>query len=640
MSYDNEKQLYIAEGDVVITGTATRLKADYVEFSNITRDSVASGNVLLVSGRDSITCDRLNLNLETETGTIYNGTVFIEQNHFYIKGDTINKTGKQTYQAGKASVTSCDGEDPDWKVSGKDIKVTIDGYGTARDVTLWAGDIPALYSPVLLFPAKTRRQTGLMTPRLSTSNRKGFRVEQPIFLAISRGMDATFHTDYMTQRGIKTALEYRYVLSGENYGSFFYDYLDDNKIDDGTEASADYSFASTPIRADADRYWFRMKNSHTFDNILNTRLDIDYVSDSDYLREFKEGFTGFNTVSKYFSDTFGRAIDEYDDTTRVNSLNINRTWSGSSLNMGAQWIDNVVARQTDSEDTTLQKLPSFEFNTVRRQIGGTFLYYDLDSEYRYFYRQDNTTDQQDNPAVMYQPGGAGHFRDLSVGHRTDIFPRVYTPLRFGSFYLEPSAGLRQSIWYATSLDEYSGSYQNSYEHQQPVSFEGFGSSSEMAGRGDLADTNLADVSLADTNLVDGALAGRNLAGGKHFSHREMIDFNLELSTKLSRVFNTDNSFAEKIRHEVLPSIEYSFAPDISQNDLPYFDGIDRIEEQNRITWSIGNRLTSRNKNKISRSEINSSQNGHFKDGSSGEEKKKDVYDNRERTLHDNRERTL
>lgn len=570
VSYDNEKQVYVAEGEVIITGvskggssgeeklnpdkesnlktdqdrtpqpsgetdlkagtTTTQLKADYVEFSNITRDAVASGNVILISGRDSVTCERLQLNLETETGTIYNGTIFIEQNHFYIKGDAIEKSGRDTYRADRASVTSCDGENPDWKLSGRDIKVTIEGYGTAKSATLWAGTIPALYSPIVLFPAKTKRQTGLLTPSLSSSERKGFEVELPLYLNISRGADATLYTDYMSKRGMKMGLEYRYISSADNYGTLFYDYLYDDKIDDGTSASEDYSYDSTPTRGNHDRYWFRMKNSYIFDNTWNARLDIDYVSDADYLHEFKDGLTGFNTVSRYFKETFGRSLDEYDDTTRENSLNINRTWAGATINIGAQWFDNVVARQTDSEDNTLQTLPSVEFNRVRQQIGSTSLYYDIDSEYRYFYRDDTS-------------------EELLSGHRTDIFPRAYIPLKFGAFYLEPSAGVRQTMWYLPSSDDNTVETSESYTS--------------------------ADVT--------------------QLSHREMADFNLELSTKLSRVFNTGNSFAEKIKHEILPTIEYSYTPDISQNDLPYFDDLDYIEEENCVTWSLANRLTSRNK---------------------------------------------
>ncbi|MBF0259213.1 MAG: LPS assembly protein LptD [Desulfamplus sp.] len=619
VSYDNLKQLYIAEGDVVITGETTKLKADYVEFSNITRDALASGNVLLISGQDSVTCDRLQLNLETERGTIYNGTIFINENHFYIKGDTIEKSGKETYHADRASVTSCDGENPDWKLSGKDIKITIDGYGTAKDATLWAGTIPALYSPVVLFPAKTKRQTGLLTPRLSSSNRKGARVEQPVFLAISRGTDATLYTDFMGERGVKTGLEYRYILSGENYGTIFYDYLNDNKIDDGTTASEDYSFASTPTRGNSDRYWFRMKNSHTFDNIWNVRVDIDYVSDADYLHEFKDGFTGFNTVSKYFGDTFGRSIDEYDDITRENSLNINRTWSGSSLNIGAQWFDNVVARQTDTKDTTLQRLPSVELNTVRQQLGKTSLYYDLDSEYRYFYRQDNigSQDQSGISGRFFEQGTSGSFdiqdslesiyrnsnsRSLLSGHRADISPRVYMPLKLGAFYLEPSAGVRQSIWYVDSPDDYPAN-DKYVTAQSPINQNSTDQNSIR--RSELDNSTGMDYFNSENMSQLGSEVNRN------FNHREIMDFSLELSTKLSKVFDTDNGFAQKVKHEILPTVKYSFTPDVSQDKLPYFDGLDYIAQDNIITWSLANRLTSRNKKSVSTSVRDGS--GNLKD---------------------------
>lgn len=607
VSYDNEKQIYIAEGDVVITGVRsmpdsdntrldsdktkksdqnrkkdsesngdlnlniggpTMLKADYVEFSNITRNAVASGNVLLISGKDNITCDRLKLNLETETGTVYNGTIFMKENHFYIKGDTIEKSGKTTYRADRASVTSCDGENPDWKLSGRDIKVTIDGYGTAKNATLWAGNIPALYSPVILFPAKTKRQTGLLAPRVSSSNRKGFELEQPLYLAVSRNSDITLYGDYMSDRGMKTGVEYRYILSDKDYGTLFYDYLNDDKIDDGTSATNDYRFASTPTRSNSDRYWFRMKNSHTFGDNWNTRLDIDYVSDADYLQEFKSEFTGFTSTKQYFKDTFGRSIDEYDDTTRKNSLSTNRTWVNASLNMGVQWFDNVVARQTDGNNTTLQTLPSIEFNTVRKKVGKTPLYYDIDSEYRYFYREDTFAypDFQSSSNYFSQNENFSYsdlqerFKPLLSGHRTDIYPRLYMPLRFGAFYLEPSAGVRQSMWYTNTADSYSVTSQDSSTV-----------------------TSESDTSLEITQ----------------FNHREMIDLNMELSTKLSRVFDTDKLFADKIKHEILPKIEYSFTPDISQEELPYFDDLDYIEEENLVSWSLGNRLIYRKKNKIS-----------------------------------------
>ena len=59
VTFDQKRDLYIAENNVVITGGKTRLEADYVEFSNKTKDVFARGNVLLISGEDSISCNAM-----------------------------------------------------------------------------------------------------------------------------------------------------------------------------------------------------------------------------------------------------------------------------------------------------------------------------------------------------------------------------------------------------------------------------------------------------------------------------------------------------------------------------------------------------------------------------------------------------
>ncbi|WP_186441226.1 LPS-assembly protein LptD [Desulfamplus magnetovallimortis] len=515
VSYDKEKQLYTAQDNVELKGGNTRLRAGYLEFSNITGNVIASGNVILKSGNDSITCDSLLLNMNDETGTIYNGVIFTQENHFYIKGDTIQKTGKKTYHADRASLTSCDGEKPDWKISAKEIKITIEGYGTAKGATLWAGNIPALYLPVIAFPAKTKRQTGLLSPRISTSDRKGFEFEQPLFLAISRETDASLYGNYMHKRGIKTALEFRHVQNKESRITILYDYLNDLEIDDGTDATSDFKISSTPQRTNRDRYWFRTKSSYQFSNECNATVDLDYVSDADYMHEFRHGYTGYDTTSAIFQDTFGRGIDEYDDTTRKNSVNINRIWSeyGAAINMGIMWYDDVVARQTDIKDTTLQRAPAITLDTIKQQIGSSPLYFDFDSEYTFMYRKETTT-------------------TLVKGYRSDIFPKFYLPIQTDSIFIEPSVGFRQTNW------------------------------------------NSSD-------------------SGSNFSHREILDINLAMSTTLSKIFLPENSFAERVKHEITPKIEYGYIPEVNQNDLPWFDSTDYIERKNQITWTLTNRFTSR-----------------------------------------------
>lgn len=515
VTFDNKRNLYIAEDDVIITGGKTRLEADYVEFSNQTKQAFAQGNVLFISGEDSISCNAMDINLATETGTISNGTIFIQNKNFYIHGENIKKTGQFTYQADKGSITSCSQEVPDWKISAKNIKVTIEGYGTADHAVLWAKKVPTIYSPYLIFPVQTKRQSGLLIPRVTSSDRKGFEYEQPLFIAISENTDATLYVDHMSDRGTKTGVEYRYVLDNKSKGAAFIDFLEDDKIDDGTKNSKNYSYDSTPQRTNTDRFWFRMKHDQDLGNGFSAKLDLDIVSDEDYLIEFQDGFTGYSQTNAYFEKAFGRSLDSFDSSLRKNWLNIYKSWSNYSFNADVLWYDNINARRQNVNDTTLQTLPAIEFDASKQRIGTSGFYYSLDSEYRSFYRKDTTA-------------------TLVNGQRADVYPRISRPMRLGRYLsFEPYAGLRETIWHTSDFVDIHGNSDS-------------------------------------------------------FRTRETYDVGGQISTKLIKLFNPDNSFAEKAKHELVPKLEYVFSPHIDQDDLPSFDVLDRINEQNLLTWSLTN----------------------------------------------------
>ena len=114
----------------------------------------------------------------------------------------------------------------------------------------------------------------------------------------------------------------------------------------------------------------------------------------------------------------------------------------------------------------------------------------------------------------------------------DLYPVFYYPVRLGkSFYFEPYLGLRSTVWHTS----------------------------------DYTDSNGDD---------------------DDFRTREMYDLGADLSTKILKIFNPENSFAEKLKHEIIPKLEYDFVPYIGQNLYPSFDKIDRIRERNMLTWSV------------------------------------------------------
>ncbi len=446
MTFDQEKDLYIASGGVSIERPRQRLTADYVRYDRSSRRVFASGHVILKTDGDTLTAESAEIDLEKETGTLYGGSITTTVTNFHIKADAIEKTGAATYVARNASITTCDGDNPDWKMTCSDMEVTVDGYGVARDTAFWGKNVPLLYSPVMMFPAKTKRQTGFLIPEIQFSDRKGFDVNQPFFWAINENTDATLYANMMSQRGTRIGSEYRYLFSEETQGALMLDFLRDRKIDDGSaEASERWGYKGDAYtRTNMDRYWFRMKHDQQFGYGVKAKLDLDVVSDQDYLLEFEDGYNGFREVNDYFLGTYGRGLDDYNQTTRKNQLNLNKTWTLYSFDADLLWNDDVLKRRWENTDNTIQQLPHLRFSGLKhRVVGANPLYWDLASEYVYFYSNDGNR-----------------------GQRGELYPRVYAPLAYRNYFtFEPSVGLRETIWQVDDWEDPSGKSPASFNRQ-------------------------------------------------------------------------------------------------------------------------------------------------------------------------------
>ncbi len=522
LSYDDATKTYAARGHVTITRGNMSLQADGVTLNDETKEASAWGDVRFSSEEDWLTGSSIEVNLETGVGTVYDGTFFVHEYHFYIRGDEIRKTGKDSYYVKKGRFTACDGESPDWEIRGEHLRLTMEGYGTARDLTFRAKSIPLVYAPFFVFPAKTQRQTGLLAPQIGYSDRNGFEYSQPVFWAINESTDATFYEHYMADRGFKQGVEYRYVLSSSSRGTAMFDYLHDRKIDDcvSQEDSRTCDFegfaGDDEDRTNRDRWWLRLKTDQELPAKFKAKLDVDVVSDQDYLREFYSGYSGYKEADRYFLKEFGRDLDDRTETIRRNQLNFNRIWGAYSLNTDMRWYDDVIIRKNNDPDPTLQMLPRVQMASSRQDLGDIPLYLGLESSYDYFWRDVGTK-----------------------GHRIDLHPRLYYPVAVLKYLdFEPSVGIRETVWQAEG-----------YEDEEPT--------------------------------------------GDDSEYRTVCDFKADLSTEFSKVFDVRGQSVDKIKHAMRPQVVYGYVPVPDQDDYPRFEGIDRIEEQNLLIYSITNYFTAK-----------------------------------------------
>jgi LPS-assembly protein len=434
IDYDQTTDEYSASGDVVIYKENIRLLADYVRFDHKNMQAFAEGHVVLTNGEDILSGTSMEMDLERQIGSVENGYLFLKEKNYHLTGDVIKKVGEKTYTIDEAVLTTCDGDKPAWRVTGKDVKIRKDGEGTAKHATLWARKMPVFYTPYFYYPARKKRQTGFLIPEGGTSDRLGIYYNQPFFWAIDESSDATFYGQYMHTRGFRGGIEYRYFLDNWSKGALMLNGLRDKKVDDGMDdSSEDWGFddgSRKILRKNSDRYWFLMSHHQKLPWDIQAKLDVDIVSDQDYTREWKQGYMGWKRVKDYFDDVFSRDIDDYNDPVRTNSLSFNKTWQSYSLNAQLRYDLDSTIRNTHSLDRTLQQLPLIEFNGIKQRIGTSSFFYGLDSEYLYYWSRDGKRTQ-----------------------RMDVYPRMYLPLQFKPFIsVEPSVGVRETLWYLDNND--------------------------------------------------------------------------------------------------------------------------------------------------------------------------------------------
>ncbi len=418
ISYDRDTDTYDAKGNVIVTYSGGTLMADSVILNKGTDDAVAEGEVVVTSGKDILEGERAVFNIATKMGIAYQGKMYLSQNHFYLKGTKIEKKGERTYHVVDAVATTCDGDSPDWRLTGKTLDVTIDGYGTMKDAKMLAKNVPVLYTPYLLFPAKTTRQSGFLYPHISYSaNKDGWDVEVPFYWAISDDSDATFYQRYMDVRGFKEGVEYRYFLGKNSYGTFYGDFLNDNRH--VTETAGNIS---RDWQSDQQRWSLYLNHQTDFSPTSYLRADIMEVSDPWYFRDFSSYNYYLNNYTQqeqqFRKITFlgDQSLGSLDSTVRYV-----QNWPLYNLTGLVKYTDDLTK---PSNSATLQRFPEVTFTGIRRPIMGSPYNLEFTSAYDYFYR------------------GEGQ-----KGHLTDVQPILSRPFNLG-VYLQatPQITVRETYW--------------------------------------------------------------------------------------------------------------------------------------------------------------------------------------------------
>jgi len=220
LSYDEDTGVALAEGNVELAFGSRTMRADRIRYDATTGEADLTGKVRYKDADDEFAFDRITINLDSETGILYNGSIRISSSNYLIASRKIEKTGKSSFLIEKGTLTTCPCDpEPDWKFEVRRARVTLDRYAVGRDITFRVRGVPVLWLPWGAFPIKMTRQSGLLFPNFSSNRSRGFTVQVPYYQVINRWSDATVTLDAMSRRGYRPEAEYRFVLNPESEGA-------------------------------------------------------------------------------------------------------------------------------------------------------------------------------------------------------------------------------------------------------------------------------------------------------------------------------------------------------------------------------------------------------------------------------------
>ena len=249
LTFDSEKETYVAEGSVRFRDSGMRIVAER-----------ASGS----QADDTHRIEHLKYQLTDRRG---NGGA-----------DRIELVGNKGSLFG-ATYTTCPPTQQHWRVVANRIDVdTEEGFAVARNATLRVGKVPVLYVPWFKFPIDERRQTGLLFPSISNSGRNGFDYKQPIYLNLAPNYDATLSPRIMSKRGVALGGEFRY-LNESGAGTLNAFWMPKDKLRDRDRGSATfgaYQNLNQQWQARANLAW--ISDPRYFEDFNNTSLGVSFYS--------------------------------------------------------------------------------------------------------------------------------------------------------------------------------------------------------------------------------------------------------------------------------------------------------------------------------------------------------------------------
>ncbi len=393
-----------------------RIEAAEIEWNEETGDVTAHGSVhfrQLESGEE-LWAEKVQYNLKEETGRFDEvqgvAPVRIEgrpgllttPNPFRFRARWAERQ-KDKYILHHGFFTNCTVPSPWWSLTGPKFDIIPGERALAYKSVFRMKGVPLLYAPFFYKSLKDRpRKSGLLTPNLGNSSRRGRMIGGGYYWAINRSYDAAYRGQYFTERGVAHTVDVRgKPRAGSEFNTYIYGVNDRGLLLSGGERRKEGGLI------------LAFEGESDLGNGYHARAEVNYLSSLRFRQAFTESFN-----EAIFSEVHSTGFLE-------------KHWSTHGVNVVLQRAENIqsvgefdpaTGRFLPDQTITIRKIPQVEFVSRDRQVWrkGLPLWVSLDSSAGLIRRNQ----------PLYQ---TRQFMD-----RVDFRPRVMTAFQWKGFRLLPS----------------------------------------------------------------------------------------------------------------------------------------------------------------------------------------------------------
>ena len=271
------QQRLSAEDNVTVIYEDVKITCDKINISLDTKDGVAEGNVVVYQKDSFLTGEKCEYNFDRQTGTLY--TAGFASQLIYGKGPQAIKEGPEEVTMHKGYMTTCDLAKPHYRIHARTARVFLEDKVVMRHVIIYIFDVPMFYLPYYSYSLKPEQR-----PKVTVLPGKdkdwGFYVLSAWRYEFNRYLKGILHLDYRERRDFASGFDNYYVTP--EFGSGFVKtyYMNERTLE------TKRLWKEPRITHERERYMIQHRHSWDIDRDTDLKFEYWGLSDTDMLKDY------------------------------------------------------------------------------------------------------------------------------------------------------------------------------------------------------------------------------------------------------------------------------------------------------------------------------------------------------------------